>query len=703
TNTGTYLTQFGSYGTSPGQLYYTQTLTLDAEGNVYVTANNGIQKFSSDYLFDSRIGHDPSYLLRKSGSVYGIVDILINADNKIQTLEGDGVLRVQTLELDGAYISQFGRSGSDNGSFNTPMSVAIGLDDTAYVADWKNRRIQLFNQDGVYLSQFGTAGTGDGQLPARFNLAVSPVDGTVYVAGGNRVQIFSPNGVYISQFGSAGTGNGQLTGLDFDLTIDQAGYVYVIDGSITTQRIQKFSPSGVYISQFNITGNGSNSNGWGSAGGLSVDSAGLIYVPIDNTYNNIGAIQVFNSDGSYQREIGSMGTGDGQFRGLNDVEVDADGLIYVADTANNRIQVLANDGTYLTQFGSQGFGPTQFYYPQSLAVDSEKNIYITDDANNRVAIYKIGAAEAEAAAPSVPQSVTSVSTQPGAIAANWQAPASDNGSPITGYIVEHRVVGSTGWTSLNVGPLVYEHQILDLPAGSYEVRVSAQNAAGSSPAVTTPAVTVSVTVVNPPTNVPPSEGQPTAPPTSQPAAPQSTAPTPPQPTSTTTYPTTAPVTPETAVSPGGDAGQSAVDAQLADDDGAITVTWPAPEATQPTPSGYSVEIRSDDALPWKEAAAVQSGIYKATIRDLTPADYQVRVSALYPGELSARVVLGVAHITLAKKALPASTEDGQTAEMQSSMAVNGWLIAVCVGLLAAALWFIIIIWKRRRQERKSNR
>ncbi len=65
----------------------------------------------------------------------------------------------------------------------------------------------------------------------------------------------------------------------------------------------------------------------------------------------------------------------------------------------------------------------------------------------------------------------------------YQPPASDGGSPITGYHVERRIVGSTRWAKINKEPLPdLTTKVTDLVDGNeYEFRVAAENKAGIGP------------------------------------------------------------------------------------------------------------------------------------------------------------------------------------------------------------------------------
>jgi sugar lactone lactonase YvrE len=158
--------------------------------------------------------------------------------------------------------------------------------------------------------------------------------------------------------------------------------VYVAD--IWNHRIQKFTADGEFISMWGYFGQADTPFALWGPRDIAIDTNGNIFVT--DTGNK--RIVIYDPDGNYVNQFGSVGLETGQFDEPVGIAVDKDGLVYIADTWNQRIQVMVADasGSYLPLINWEVVG----WYGQSmdnkpyLAVDNNGNLFTTDPEGYRV-------------------------------------------------------------------------------------------------------------------------------------------------------------------------------------------------------------------------------------------------------------------------------------------------------------------------------
>jgi len=69
------------------------------------------------------------------------------------------------------------------------------------------------------------------------------------------------------------------------------------------------------------------------------------------------------------------------------LDVDESGLVYIADSQNNRIVVLSSEGREIRSWGREGSGPGEFKTPSDVAVAEDGNVWVTDMWNGRVQVF----------------------------------------------------------------------------------------------------------------------------------------------------------------------------------------------------------------------------------------------------------------------------------------------------------------------------
>jgi predicted membrane-bound mannosyltransferase/DNA-binding beta-propeller fold protein YncE len=123
---------------------------------------------------------------------------------------------------------------------------------------------------------------------------------------------------------------------------------------------------------------------------MAASADGRVYVA-DEANNRI---VVYDRDGNFLSTIDGLNGGTG-FQRPNSVAILPDGNLVIADTWNFRVVIYTPEGQFVRGWGQNGqFGaeaqpvPTDALWgPRDVAVDAEGNIYVSDTGNKRVRVY----------------------------------------------------------------------------------------------------------------------------------------------------------------------------------------------------------------------------------------------------------------------------------------------------------------------------
>ncbi len=94
-------------------------------------------------------------------------------------------------------------------------------------------------------------------------------------------------------------------------------------------------------------------------------------------------MQVFDQHWHKLFQFGHWGDGNGEFSRPESMVIDA-GLVYITDACNHRIDVFTTEGKWVRNMGSTGSGLGQFRFPYGLAEDKEGHLIVCEFGNNRV-------------------------------------------------------------------------------------------------------------------------------------------------------------------------------------------------------------------------------------------------------------------------------------------------------------------------------
>jgi DNA-binding beta-propeller fold protein YncE len=209
----------GGQGNGRGQFDSPRGIAVDTAGNIFVAdTNNGrIEKFSSNGTFVMQIGPFEA----PNG-------IAIDRAGNIYVAEVGSKHRVQKVGPDGKFIAAWAPG------LYGPRKIVIGPDDSIYVVDQGRTRIVKFSPSGEVLATWGSSGTGDGQFSDPTSVAVDPKTNRVFVADpiNRRIQVFDSNGKFLTKWLIPEWGRPQ--GFE-DLAIDsQASRLYASSGNMNT-------------------------------------------------------------------------------------------------------------------------------------------------------------------------------------------------------------------------------------------------------------------------------------------------------------------------------------------------------------------------------------------------------------------------------------------------------------------------------------
>ncbi|HEX6303313.1 MAG TPA: 6-bladed beta-propeller [Anaerolineales bacterium] len=370
-------------------------VAVDSDGDMWVADFNShrVAKFGSTGTYLTQLG-----ITWESGSddahFDGPVGIAFDSAGNIYVSDRNNH-RVQVFDSSGFYsatIGVAGEAGADNDHFDIPLRIAIDDDDYLYVVDVGNQRVQIFDASHAYTATLGVAGVPGSDNDHLDSPRGVAVDGSfIYVADANnhRVQIFDRTTyTYQDTLGSWGSGQYEFN-MPRDVAVDSSGNLFVADS--LNYRVQKFNNSLAYALTIGTTGVPYVTDGYhyNTPRAVAVDASGNIAIVEDEGRGH--RLIKLDAGGVPQFTVGVPGVWGDDNEHFNDargVAFDAEGNLYVADSANHRIQIFGSDGAWKARLGTGwGTGNYEFNVPLSVAIDSNGYIYVADAGNYRVQIY----------------------------------------------------------------------------------------------------------------------------------------------------------------------------------------------------------------------------------------------------------------------------------------------------------------------------
>jgi DNA-binding beta-propeller fold protein YncE len=279
----------------------------------------------------------------------------------------------------------WGRMGTSEGRFQKARAVAISPKDELYIVD-KMGRIQVFSIDGKYLRGWETPTIANGK-PVGLGWSN---DDLLMVADTHYFQVlfYTSTGELLADKaigGEMGDAPGQFYFVT-DIVQDKRGH-YIVGQYGIDDRIQEFDPEGKFVRMFGSQGELPGQ--FSRPQGLELDSQGLLWVA-DSCNNRMQVFDMSSTEPKLVDVWGTAGTEPGQLQTPYGLVFDQDGTLLVCEWGNHRIQRFTRDGESLEIWGGYGKDAGQLQRPWGIVIDSKRQLHVLDSENYRVQRFQLG-------------------------------------------------------------------------------------------------------------------------------------------------------------------------------------------------------------------------------------------------------------------------------------------------------------------------
>ena len=286
------------------------------------------------------------------------------------------------------YLRTIGGPGQGAGQFLRPAGLDLDHRGILYVADSGNNRVQVVDSEGNFVSEYGVRGWRTGEFDNPTDVAINfQRTELLYVADtdNNRIQYCNlvDRIFYImagSRLGSSGEDNDMDAEIEFDLpggvSVGRNGEVCVVDTG--NHRFVLFNTDGIRVL---VRG------GFGGARQQFRDPTDLVTDPHGNIYivdSGNHRIKKYDFSGNLVQIWGTEGEAQGQFREPRHIDIDRWGYLYITDHGNQRVQVFTKDGEPTLTFGDKSL-----VEPVGIAIFKNDLVFVSDVAANDIKVFQI--------------------------------------------------------------------------------------------------------------------------------------------------------------------------------------------------------------------------------------------------------------------------------------------------------------------------
>jgi DNA-binding beta-propeller fold protein YncE len=257
--------------------------------------------------------------------------------------------------------------------FQSPRDITVGWDGNIYVAD--SLRIWQLDRAGQIQRRYLIPALEDIRA-----IAQGP-DNKIYAVKGDS-NVYNLDGTFLDPE-QISKRHARYTGV----AVDVDNWIYLADSG--RQMLLKYLVTDTTTLADTLATYGSGGGTVDLPRGIAVDLSFNVYFAQEGGSFHVQKLRP--SGGGYLPAVyfGLEGDSLKEFLVPQDVAVDGDGYIYVADTGNHRVQKFTAHGGLKIAFGDSGSAGEQFMSPSGIAVDEDLILYIADTGNDRVERYQL--------------------------------------------------------------------------------------------------------------------------------------------------------------------------------------------------------------------------------------------------------------------------------------------------------------------------
>jgi hypothetical protein len=171
------------------------------------------------------------------------------------------------------------------------------------------------------------------------------------------------------------------------MVYDQAGnYLKALGGQDWFDRLTHVAVDAEGTRVYAVDTGGVGSENHNLPRDIDIDANGRLYVIDGGNFR----VQVFDENGEFVQQVGQLGRQYGQFARPQGVSIDKDGNIYASDAAHGNFQIFNPEGRLLLFVGnrSEKFERAAYMLPAGIDVDEDGRVYMIDQYFRKLDIYR---------------------------------------------------------------------------------------------------------------------------------------------------------------------------------------------------------------------------------------------------------------------------------------------------------------------------